>query len=324
MHFPSPSHHPLVAPATMLAGLLLSLAVGAALYLATAKAIDSDAEARFRGMARAAQHTIDARIKSYTDVLRGTAGLFHANADASAEDFRQYVEQLDTPRNFPGMSVINFAHTVGAAELPAIDADIRRRLRQHGMPEPAQRLAPVPGRDSYSIITYIEPASRQALSKLGKDLERLPHVRRIHAAARDSNSIAASGNRLSMEPGPNPYHLAMRLPVYRSGMPIDTVEQRRAAFIGTAGIGFGVAQMVGGVLDEFPVKGVRLVLRDLDAIPHAPGEAPPSATLYDSQAGTAPPAAAPASDGDGVLHASLPVRFNQREWRADFSIERSA
>ncbi|MCA1858383.1 CHASE domain-containing protein [Massilia oculi] len=301
----------------------MSLAVGTALYLATAKAIDSDAEARFRGMARAAQHTIDARIKSYTDVLRGTAGLFHANADVSAEEFRQYVEQLDTPRNFPGMSVINFARTVRAADLPAIDAEIRQRLRQHGMPEPAQRLVPVPGRDSYSIITYIEPASRQALSKLGTDLERLPHVRSIHATTRDNNSIAASGTRLSMQPGPNPYHLAMRLPVYRSGMPIETVDQRRAAFIGTAGIGFGVAQMVGGVLDEFPVKGVRLVLRDLNAIPHGPGEAPPSAILYDSHGGTARPAARPTREGDGVLHASLPVRFNQREWRADFSIERS-
>ncbi len=319
----SSSNHHVVMPTAMLTGALLSVAVGAALYLATAKAIETDAQTRFRGMARTAQFAIEARIKSYTDVLRGTAGLFRASSTVGADEFRHYVEQLDTPRNFPGIEVINFARSVGPAELPAVDADVRRRLRQHGMPEPATKLEAQPGRDSYTILLYMEPATPQTLDKLGLDLEARSYIRHTAAESRDNNTIAASGFRVRIGPGPIQNALAMRLPVYRSDMPIDTVIQRRAAYIGSVGIGFGVNRMVDGVLEGFPLDGVRLVLTDLDDIPQEPGENRRNGVLYDSnQAAKVPQQLV--SDEAGLLRASLPIAFNQRHWLADFSIEKSA
>lgn len=310
-------------PATLLIGSLLSVSVGAALYVATANAIESDAQARFRGMARAAQYAIDARIKSYTNVLRGMAGLFHANPAASADDFRHYVEQLDTPRNFPGIEAMNYARTVGPAELAAVDADVRRRLRQYGMPEPAKKLEPVPGRDSYTVIVYMEPAIPESLDKLGLDLEANSYIRRTAAKSRDENSIAASGLRVNVLPGSGPSQniLAMRLPVYRSGVPIDTVGRRRAAYVGSVGIGFGVNKMVSGALEGFPAA-VRLVLTDLDAVPPGPGGDRPSAVLYDSHKASG--MRVPERAEDDVLRADLPIAYNQRQWRADFSIDRKA
>ncbi|MCC2971865.1 CHASE domain-containing protein [Massilia sp. IC2-476] len=307
----------------MLTGALLSVTVGTALYLATAHAIESDAETRFRGMARTAQFAIDARIKSYTDVLRGMAGLFHANPKASADDFRHYVEQLDTPRNFPGIHAMNYARAVGPSELAAVDADVRRRLRQYGMPEPARKLHPVPGRDSYTIIVYMEPANPETLDKLGLDLEARSYIRSTVESARDNNSFTSSGLRVNVMPdsGPRQNILAMRLPVYRSGVPIDTVLQRRAAYIGTVGIGFGLSTMVNGALEGFPVDGVRLVLTDLDDVPLEPGEAQPSAVLYDSD-WTA--RIAPVPREADLLRASLRIEFKKRQWRADFSIPRYA
>ncbi len=317
-----PSTHLVAMPTTMLTGALLSVTVGIALYLATAKTIESDALTRFRGMARTAQFAIDARIKSYTDVLRGAAGLFHAHPSASADEFRYYVEQLDTPRNFPGIEVMNYARTVGPAELPAVDADVRRRLRQYGMPEPVRQLLPVPGRDSYTIVVYVEPATPQTLDKLGIDLEARSYIRQTAAESRDNNTVAASGFRVRVLPGPIQNLLAMRLPVYRSNMPIDTVPQRRAAYIGSVGIAFGVNRMVDDVFDGFPVNGVRLVLTDLNDVQLEPGENRPSAVLYDSHAtATARP---PESNDADLLRASLPIEFNERKWQADFSVERSA
>jgi len=307
----------------MLTGALLSVTVGTALYLATAEAIEGDAQTRFRGMARAAQYTIESRIKSYSDVLRGMAGLFRANPNTGAEEFRHYVEQLDTPRNFPGIEVMNYARTVGPAGLAAVDADVRRRLREYGMPEPTKKLLPVPGRDSYTILVYMEPATPQTLDKLGLDLEARSYARRTAAEARDTNTIAASGIRVRILPGPIQNVLAMRLPVYRSNMPLGTVIERRAAYMGSVGIGFGVNRMVSGVLESFPVSGARLVLTDLDDVPQEPGENRTSAVLYDSLATTrsAPP---PTPDDAGMLRTSLPIEYNQRHWRADFSIAKQA
>ncbi len=312
-------------PKTLLTGTLISVLVGAVMYAATAQAIDTDAKSRFRGMARAAQYAIDARIKSYTDVLRGMAGLLHANPEASADDFRHYVEQLDPPRNFPGIEAMNYARTVGPAGLAAVDADVRRRLRKYGMPEPAKRLEPVPGRDSYTVLVYMEPAVPESLDKLGLDLEANSYIRSTAAYSRDTNTIAASGLRVNVLPGSGPRQniLAMRLPVYRSRMPIDTVPQRRAAYIGSVGIGFGVNRMVTGALEGFPAEGVRLVLTDLNNIPAAPGGNRPSAVLFDSHA--MPGARVPRAYAEGdVLRASLPIAYNQRHWRADFSIARTA
>lgn len=317
-----PSSHLVVMPTTMLTGAVLSVAVGTVLYLATAKAIESDAQTRFRGMARTAQFAIDARIKSYSDVLRGAAGLFRASNEVGPDEFRHYVEQLDTPRNFPGIEVMNYARSVGPAELQAVDADVRHRLRQYGMPEPARELRPLPGRDSYTILVYMEPATPQTLDKLGLDLEARSYIRRTAAQSRDYNTIAASGFRVRVLPGPIQNVLAMRLPVYRGGMPIDTVSQRRAAYLGSVGIGFGVNRMVNGVLEGFPVSGVRLVLTDLNDVPQEPGENRISAVLYDSHAAESLPPAV--SDDAELLKASLPIEFNQRQWRADFSVAKSA
>jgi signal transduction histidine kinase len=55
-------------------------------------------------------------------------------------------------------------------------------------------------------------------------------------------------------------------------------------------------------------------------VPLQPGAGRPSAVLYDSHA-TAKARSVP---DDELLRASLPIAFNQREWRADFSIARSA
>jgi signal transduction histidine kinase len=322
-----PSHRPHAPLATLstsvLVGALLSVMLGTALYHATAKAIETDATMRFRSMARTAQFAIDARIKSYTDVLRGTAGLFRASAEVGPEEFRLYVEQLDTPRNFPGIEVINYARTVGPDELPALVAELRRRLRESDMPEPLKKLRPVSGRDSHTILSYIEPATSQTLDKLGLDLEAHSYIRRTAAESRDNNTIAASGFRVSLNPGPIQNVLAMRLPVYRNNMPIATVAQRRAAYMGSVGIGFGVNSMVSDILERFPADGVRLVITDLDHVPLEPGEILHSALLYDSHMATKIQRQ-PVRFETSLLRTSVPIAFNQRHWRADFIIEKSA
>ena len=322
-----PDRHPagmFANPATLLTGALLSLVVGAGAHLATSEAIESDASMRFRNMARSAQYTIDARIKSYSDVLRGTAGLFRATEYTSADEFRQYVEQLDIENNFPGIEVINYARTVHAEGLVELDRELRGRMRLLGIQGDAPPLLPLPGRDTYTVLVYIEPRSRPSLEKLGMDLEARGYTRQVLAHARDANILSASGTRIALQPGPNQSSQALRMPVYRIGMPTGTVAERRLAYMGSAGIGFSVARLMGGILDEFPVKGTRLVVTDLTEVPPEPGEAPPRAILYDSLATPRHPHPALPPDDASVFSASLPIEFNQRLWRADFSIPRSA
>lgn len=308
-------------PAAMIIGVVLSLAFGAGAYLATSGAIESDAQTRFRAMARAAQNNIDARIKSYSDVLRGVAGLFRSEPDTSAAQFHQYVGELDIKRNFPGIVNINYARAVRADGLPALNDELQKRLARRGVVHTPLQTAP--DRDTYTVLVYMEPLPPNLLDRLGLDLEARGTTRRSLAVARDNGSSSASGTRIALRPGPNQSALALRLPVYRSDLPNDSVQARRLAYLGSAGLGFGLAPLVAGVLDEFPVKGVRLVLTEVTALAPEPGEAPPRAVLYDSLATGALPNPAPPQAGDGIFAASLPIEFNQRVWRADFSIPKS-
>lgn len=296
---------------------------GAASYYATAEAIESDARTRFRGMARAAQNNIDTRIKSYGDVLRGVAGLFRVNPETTAVQFRQYVDQLDIKRNFPGIVVINYARTVRADGLPALNAELHQRLASYNV-QPHATLLPSFDRDSYTVLVYMEPLSSDLVDKLGLDLEARGAVRRELARARDSGAMGASGTRITLRPGANQNALGLRLPVYRGALPSSTVEQRRLAYVGSAGLGFGITQLVSGVLDEFPVDGVRLLVTELTELSPEPGEPAPRAILYDSLATDERPKPPPPADDNSVFATSLPIEFNDRVWRADFSIAKSA
>src|SRR5260370_27476270 len=52
----------------------------------------------------------------------------------------------------------------------------------------------------------------------------------------------------------------MRLTVDRAGMAVETVEQRRAAYLGSVGAGFRVKELMQGVLDEHALEFMRFKL----------------------------------------------------------------
>jgi signal transduction histidine kinase len=303
-------------------GTLLSVAAGVVMFQLTASAIESDSETRFLSMARIAQNSIAARIKSYTDVLRGTAGLFSATPGATDEQFRHYFEQLDIDTNFPGIEVINYAQVVTEAERPALERYLKGRFQSIGVQRPGFSIKSRGAGSTYTVIVYIEPRAPLWYEKLGMDLEARAYTRKALAESRDQNSMTASGTRVAILSGPNHHGLAMRLPVYRSNMPHATPEQRRAAYLGSVGIGFGVNSLITGVLESLPTKGTRLVISDVTPVPAEPGEKPQPLILFDSSFGKPDaPSSFPVLN-DSVLHARLPIEFNRRSWIADFSIPR--
>ncbi|WP_229218164.1 hypothetical protein [Rugamonas apoptosis] len=72
-------------------GALLSLGVGLALYFVTALSIERDAHQRFQHQVRNAQFAIAARVRAYTDVLRGAASFLQAADGVDRASFHRYV-----------------------------------------------------------------------------------------------------------------------------------------------------------------------------------------------------------------------------------------
>ncbi len=307
------------------AGLAVSAGAGLLFYMATAQSIDNDARERFKNVARNAQSTISARVKSYTDLLRGCASLLQTNDLITRAQFHRYVEGLSLARHFPAIETINYARYITDAQRDQFEALLRAETAAEAPQAPPYTVHPVERRDAYSVLTFIEP-STPWLDKFGLDIQAKPHVAKVLMASRDSGALSTSGQPISAMAAQNRTGLGMRLPVYRSDRPLDNVDQRRAAYLGSVGIAFSVHKLVQGVLDEMPINDVRLTLvdggtdinrRDLGTV------APTDLVLFDSAATQAGATPAPIMATPDSYTTTLPIDFNGRLWKAQFSVRKS-
>nr|WP_229262637.1 CHASE domain-containing protein [Duganella radicis] len=293
------------------AGVLLSLGIGSLFYLAADKTIEYDASERFLHQAQNAQYNINSRINAYTDVLRGTASFFHAADRVDRNSFHRYVSGLNIERQFPALDNINYAQYVRHDQRAAFERSLSHATGDAalGYPE-ATLVSPPEARADYWVLTMIEPLAAFR-EKIGRDIGYRAPVARALAQGRDQGGMSASGTPIDSVHQPLGAGLALRLPVYRKDMPLDTVEQRRAACIGSVGIGFSVPRLVQAALEQMQVRDVRLVLSDSGDAQSAGKQ--PTVRLFDSK-----PDSPSLSPGD-QFSVTLPVDFNSRHWSAHFT-----
>jgi PAS domain S-box-containing protein len=287
------------------AGLLLSLLVGALLYLVTWREVELEARGRFQSIARDAQQRISTAIHSYSGVVRGLAALFEAGDEVTRLDFHRYVAALDVPHNLPAIEAVSWAPYVTDAQRDAFVQQVRadRSLDPAGYPDFA--IKPAGRRSAYDVLAYLEPLE-PARDRLGLDIAANPVVARSLDAARDSAAITASGEPLRLTRPSTHIGLGMRMAVYRGGMAPRDVASRRANYMGTVGVGFSVPALVEQALGGFG-PAVRLDLYAAgDASSARPG--PGDRLLYG--AGRVP-------DG-AVFESVLPIDFNGKPWKARF------
>jgi signal transduction histidine kinase len=292
-------------------GVLLSLGVGAGLCVSTSQAIENDARSRFGHMARNVQSLLDGRIKTYADLLRGTASLFLTGDEVTREQFRRYVAGLDLLNQFPGADSINFAHYVRDADRDRFEAQVLHNIDGRGR---NATIKPAGRRPEYTVLTSIEPGTNM-MDRIGLDLQTRPGVALVLAHSRDTGEVVTSG--VPVKIGSVPSTLAMRLPVYRAAMPLQDVTQRRAAYLGTVGIGFSVDRLAQGVLDNMPKNATRLMISGISPIDE-PGKPPGGyrrIVYFDNRPGVAP-------DEQAEFRALLPVGFGGRGWDIDFTVKK--
>ncbi|MRW90711.1 response regulator [Duganella sp. FT80W] len=300
-------------------GIALAAGVGALLYGAASRTVDDDAAQRFQNLARSTQYGISARIKSYADLTRGLAALFQTSDQVSRQQFRQYVTGLDIPRYFPAIEVLNWAPLITDAQRDGYVAAVRAEgYADFDITPPGRR-------PDYAVLTYLEPAPLLS-ERHGFDIAANPAVAKTLAGARDSGQVAASGQPVVVKlPTPH-YGLGVRLPVYRRNMPLNTVEERRAAYLGSVGAGFSIPKLVQGAIDEMTVHTAHLTLYADGSVDVERRRLVIEATdrlLYsDTGAMTATPM--PAAQRADYFETVLPIDFNGSLWKAQFQVRKDA
>ena len=313
--------------------LALAIGIPASILLFTASrdAVESVARQRFEHQASDAHAVIEDRLLPYVGILYGLRALFASESLVSRVRFHRFVESLDLKRRYPGFDAVNFAAYCPAKDKKRFEEAVRRDTSLDPKGYPQFAITPTGERPEYFVIVYLEPTAGYEFA-FGLDIAANPAqqvdpkvARGLQHYVRDSGKLIASGLPFRVISAERRYTgMAMRLAAYRGGMPVDTVEQRRAAYLGSVGAGFNIQNLMKDVLDQKMLQSMRIVIYDAGPtsdrpdFPSSSGKRP----LFDSTQ-LMPTQPAVADRNRGFAHI-LPIEVAGRIWEIHFSASKEA
>jgi len=144
-------------------GLLITIAISTLLWTRMA-AVD---EQRFQSEVDKVVAQMRRRMVAHEEILRGAAGLVRGSEQVTREEWRDYVEELNLPRNYPGILGVGLTVRMSAADKAAHEASVRKDV-------PDYRIRPDTPRDEYHSILYLHPLNALNLRAIGYDMNSEP------------------------------------------------------------------------------------------------------------------------------------------------------
>jgi PAS domain S-box-containing protein len=213
-----------IAWIVLVVGLIITLT--ATLYMKSS--VVKKAKVGFTSNCNEIKNTIINRLDDHARILLSGAALFNAYETVSREEWRVFNKAQKVEKQLPGIQGIGFSLLIPPAEL----SRHLQKIRSEGFPQ--YKLRPDGVREIYSSVIYLEPFSSRNLRAFGYDMLSEPVRRSAMERARDSDAAALSGKVILVQETNQDVQAGtlMYVPVYHQGMPIQTLEQRRAAIYG--------------------------------------------------------------------------------------------
>lgn len=305
------------APAFLVLGL--GLVISLAAWRATEQRVEAEIAGEFQQKAARAVETIDRRIQENISLLVGLKGLFSASERVMRREFQHYLSGFELPQRYSVIRVLTYSRYVRRAERAAFEQRVRRDTSVDAGGYPDFAIKPPGDRDDYVVIEYSEPAAGNEAG-FGLDLAANPVRRDEIMRARDSGEPAASGP-LAVAINPNHISFALRLAVYRSGMPAQTVEERRNAFNGIVAVVIYADDLMNSLFGPQLSNEFEIMAHDLGPWLGTRSEAPSRENLlYDSRILGG---AGAGSEGGPFRHVTM-IEVAGRKWRLSFSLPAGA
>lgn len=276
-------------------GIFLSLVLG----IHQKQIVERDAVKQFAYASDQVAQRIQEHLDAYQMMLRGGSGLFSASIHVDRHEWRQFVEKVGASRLVAGVQGVGFAKAIRGNELVSHINEVRAE----GYPQ--YEVWPAGTRDFYSSIVYLEPFEGRNLRAFGYDMFSEPVRRKAMEQARDSGEIALSGKvQLVQETDVDVQAgVLMFFPVYQTGLPTATVEQRRLALTGWTYSPYRMNDLMSGILSRWQgTEGRYVDLQIYDG-----EEKSPSTLLYDNSAEHG-------SDEPSLFHQERILDFYGKVW----------
>ncbi|MEI7812243.1 MAG: CHASE domain-containing protein, partial [Ignavibacteria bacterium] len=258
------------ALALLTGGLILTLAVS----LLLKKDIETKAKTEFDFACADLNNKISARLHAHAQLLRSGVAFLMNSDEITRDEWRNFYVNQMIEKNLPEVQGIGYSIIIPQDQL----ARHEKEIQSEGFPQYSVR--PAGKREIYTSIIYLEPFSGRNLRAFGHDMFSEPVCRKAMETARDYNIVALSG-KVTLVQETNEDTQAgtlMVVPVYKKGMPTETVEERRHAIKGWAYMPYRMNDMMAGITGSCETNRKHIHLKIFDNPSHSR-----NSLLYDSR-----------------------------------------
>lgn len=278
------------------AWLLLAgcFAVTVLLWQVSIRLVDDRTEARFKTQSLQLKTAIEERLLNYEQVLAGSAGLFAVAGDVTRADWREYIDNVDINRYYPGIQGIGYVQKIGVRQMADHIASVRREGVLNYLVTPLGT-----GPDYYPMV-YLEPGTERNRKALGYDAFSDPVHRRAMARARDHAEPKVTGKVVLVqeEVAEDQAGFLMYYPVYQGGDVPESRGERQMMLAGYVFSAFRMNHLLDGI--------VGLISPFLDVKIYDAGEISRDSLMYGSNLGSL--------DEDFSFEMSQTITHGGRDW----------
>jgi PAS domain S-box-containing protein len=248
---------------------------------------------------------IELRLHAHAEILRGGSAFFESVDTVTRQQWGSYNKKSHVDVNLAGIEGVGFSLIIAKEQL-------RKHINQmqrEGFPDYA--IYPSGDRELYTSIIFLEPFTKRNKRAFGYDMFSEPVRRKAMELARDSDIAALTGKVLLVQEKAEDIQAGtlMYVPVYKKGMPKNTIDQRKAAIKGWVYSPYRMDDLMRGILgNEDSLQDERIHLQVFDE------NISENSLLYDSQR------------KDSLFHkaskvrlVSMPFEFNGRKWILNFT-----
>ena len=233
-------HGPVLAWIILASSLILTIC---AWFISTSY-VERRALDKFEFKAQEIAQAIEDQMLVYEQVLRGGVAFFDSSDFVSREEWKTYVDTLDLSTHWPGIQGLGYAVPVKPESLEKHIAEVRSQ----GFPE--FTVKPPGKRDFYTSIIYLEPFDWRNKRAFGYDMWSNDLRRQAMKKSVETGNAIASGLITLVQETDEDIQkgFLLYIPVYKKGLPLETIENRNDALQGWVYAAFRTNDLMKGIL----------------------------------------------------------------------------
>jgi diguanylate cyclase (GGDEF)-like protein/PAS domain S-box-containing protein len=170
-------------------------------------------------------------------------GLFKSVGPVSREQFASFSRPM--LERYPFVQAFNFHRVMDDQQARAYQEEMQRHYPGFELHDGGRQ--PLASRPQHIIVDYLEPLEGNEAA-FGLDVASLPAMARVIAEAVDSGQPRTTPLMRLAQERAGQQGFVMMIPVYRQGAELNTVEQRRAAWIGNTSAVIRSADLIQKIL----------------------------------------------------------------------------